>query len=93
MDIGRDFSLILQKANGEILLTVRDDGIGIAKEEQEKIFRRFYQTDSSRTNAGMGLGLSMAQEIARFHRGEITVESTPDVGSTFQVRFPVSESV
>ena len=83
----------LQKANGEILLTVRDDGIGIAKEEQEKIFRRFYQTDSSRTNAGMGLGLSMAQEIARFHRGEITVESTPDVGSTFQVRFPVSESV
>lgn len=83
----------LQKANGEILLTVRDDGIGIAKEEQEKIFQRFYQTDSSRANAGMGLGLSMAQEIARFHRGEITVESTPDVGSTFQVRFPVSESV
>lgn len=79
----------LQKTDGEILLNVKDDGIGIAKEEQEKIFRRFYQTDSSRRNKGMGLGLSMAQEIARFHKGEITVESTLDVGSTFQVHFPV----
>lgn len=80
----------LQRANGEIHLTVQDDGVGIAKEEQEKIFRRFYQTDASRTNSGMGLGLSMAQEIAHFHRGEITVESTLDAGSTFQVRLPVS---
>lgn len=80
----------LQRANGEIHLTVRDDGIGIANEEQQKIFRRFYQTDSSRANTGMGLGLSMVQEIARFHRGKVTVESTPGEGSTFQVSFVVS---
>lgn len=77
----------LKKGNGEISLTVQDDGIGIAEEEQQKIFRRFYQADPSRAGAGMGLGLSMAQEIARFHGGEITVKSVPGEGSTFQVRF------
>jgi signal transduction histidine kinase len=77
----------LQKADGEISLIVQDDGIGIAKEEQQKIFQRFYQADSSRAGAGMGLGLSMAQEIARFHGGRIAVESAPDVGSTFKVSF------
>lgn len=61
--------------NGRIILTVTDDGIGIPKEEQEKIFQRFYQADRSRTGAGIGLGLSMAREIARFHGGMLTVES------------------
>lgn len=80
----------LKKENGEIDLTVQDDGIGIAKEEQQKIFRRFYQADASRAGAGMGLGLAMAQEIARFHGGKITVESTPGEGSVFKVSFIVS---
>ncbi len=78
----------LQKANGAIRLTVRDDGIGIAEDEQQKIFQRFYQADASRAGAGMGLGLSMAQEIARFHGGEITVESVPGEGSAFTASFP-----
>lgn len=80
----------LKKENGEIDLTVQDDGIGIAKEEQQKIFGRFYQADASRAGAGMGLGLAMAQEIARFHGGNITVESTPGEGSVFKVSFIVS---
>lgn len=80
----------LKKENGEIDLTVQDDGIGIAKEEQQKIFGRFYQADASRAGAGMGLGLAMAQEIARFHGGNITVESTPGEGSVFKVSFMVS---
>lgn len=77
----------LQETNREIRLSVQDDGIGIAREEQQKIFQRFYQADSSRTGTGMGLGLSMAQEIARFHGGMITVESVPGEGSIFQVNF------
>lgn len=64
-------------------LSVIDDGIGIAKEEQEKIFRRFYQISSARSNAGSGLGLSMVKEIAGLHHGTISVESIPQEGSTF----------
>lgn len=73
----------LKKETGGILLTVSDDGIGIAEDEQEKIFHRFYQTDSSRSDTGTGLGLSMVKEIAEFHGGRITVKSKPGAGSTF----------
>ncbi len=78
----------LRKEKDAVLLSVTDDGIGIAREEQEKIFRRFYQTDNSRFHAGIGLGLAMAKEIVHFHGGEITVESRIGEGSTFLVRLP-----
>ena len=81
----------LRKENSKIRLAVQDDGIGIAIEEQQKIFQRFYQADNSRSGPGIGLGLSMAQEIAHFHGGEITVESDLERGSTFTVCF-MSES-
>ena len=67
-----------------------DDGIGIAQEEQEKIFRRFYQADPSRTGQGSGLGLSMVQEIARFHGGSVSLTSEVGKGSTFTVRIKKS---
>ena len=64
-------------------LSVAVDGFGINGEEQQKIFRRFYQADNSRSGVGLGLGLSMAYEIARFHGGDISVESVPGNGSIF----------
>ena len=73
----------LEKIASEVRLSVEDDGIGIAPEEQEKIFRRFYQVDSSRTGEGTGLGLSMVKQIAEFHGGIVTVESVPGKGSIF----------
>ena len=73
----------LEKNTDEIRLSVEDDGIGIAPEEQERIFRRFYQTDSSRTGEGTGLGLSMVRQIAEFHGGTVQVESVPGKGSIF----------
>lgn len=73
----------LRTREHEIILSVSDDGIGIPKEEQQNIFRRFYQADSSRSGTGTGLGLSMVYEIAQFHNGEIHVESEPGRGSTF----------
>ncbi len=71
----------------KVILAVVDDGIGIAKEERENIFRRFYQVDESRTGSGSGLGLAMVREIAQFHGGEVSVESELGKGSIFTVRF------
>lgn len=77
----------LKREERYIGLSVEDDGIGIAKEEQGKIFRRFYQADNSRSGVGTGLGLSMVYEIAKFHGAEISVESEPGKGSIFYVKF------
>lgn len=65
------------------VLSVQDDGIGIAPEQQEKIFGRFYQVESSRSGNGTGLGLAMVQEIAHFHQGNIQVKSELGKGSAF----------
>ncbi len=75
----------LRQESGEIRLSVRDDGIGIAPEEQEKIFHRFYQANAAHSDVGTGLGLAMVREIARFHGGTVGVESTLGSGSTFTV--------
>ncbi len=79
----------LKKTETSIIISVKDDGIGIAEEEQEKVFRRFYQGDASRGGIGTGLGLSMAEEIVRFHRGRIQLESKKGQGSTFHIILPV----
>lgn len=77
-------------ASKEALLTVRDNGIGISPEEQDKIWQRFYQVDPSRTGEeGAGLGLSMVKQIARIHKGHMTLESVPEKGSTFTLHLPL----
>ena len=78
----------LWREGEEVRLSVADDGIGIPMEEQDRIFRRFYQADRSRSGTGAGLGLSMAYEIAKFHGGALRVESEPDRGSTFTFSMP-----
>lgn len=77
----------LKETDGQILLSVADDGIGIAAEDLPKIFDRFYRADSSRTENGTGLGLAITKDIVTFHNGRITVESEPGAGSTFSVIF------
>ncbi|MBT3984032.1 MAG: HAMP domain-containing histidine kinase [Bacteriovoracaceae bacterium] len=74
-------------------LEVRDNGIGISKEELERIFDRFYRADKSRTTmvSGVGLGLSICQKIAAAHKGEVTVTSKIDEGSVFTFRLPKIE--
>jgi signal transduction histidine kinase len=78
--------------NGAVAFTVSDNGIGIAKREQKKIFRRFYQVDRSlaRRSGGVGLGLSIVAFIVEAHGGKVTVESTPGAGSEFRVSLPAS---
>jgi signal transduction histidine kinase len=74
-----------------VLFSVRDYGIGIESEEQNRIFERFYQVDSSstRTYRGTGLGLSLVREVLEKLGGTIEVESAPGEGSRFTVRLPV----
>lgn len=82
------FIFVSLKRKGQAAeLSVSDNGIGIGEEEMQKIFRRFYQVDNSRSGAGTGLGLSMVYEIVQFHGGEIRVESELGKGSTFFVAF------
>lgn len=71
-----------------VRLSVADDGIGIAAEEQEKIFRRFYRADSAHSGEGTGMGLAIVQEIVRFHGGNILVKSELGKGSEFLVILP-----
>jgi signal transduction histidine kinase len=79
----------LSSMNNCAILQVQDNGIGIDAEKLPHIFERFYRGDESRSNAGNGLGLSLAQATARSHRGNIEVQSTPKQGSTFTVRLPL----
>ncbi len=73
---------------GRCEVTVHDEGGGIAKEDLERLFERFYRADASRTRktGGAGLGLSIAQEIALRHGGTVEMTSSPDAGTTVTVR-------
>lgn len=84
----------LNRQENTVTLTVADDGVGIAKEHQERIFQRFYQVDGSRSHAdggGLGLGLAMCQQIVQRHGGQIAVESEWERGSRFVVTFPARQ--
>ena len=72
---------------GKVTLAVQDTGIGIAKEDQEKIFDRFYRVDKARSRdmGGNGLGLAIAQEIVELHHGSIAIDSELGKGTTFLV--------
>jgi signal transduction histidine kinase/CheY-like chemotaxis protein len=77
--------------NGDIVFAVTDTGIGIAPEDQQRIFQDFAQVDSpiQRRVKGTGLGLPLSQKLATLLGGEVRVESQPGAGSTFSVQIPV----
>jgi heavy metal sensor kinase len=78
----------LRREPGRICVEVSDTGIGIAPENLPRIFERFYRCDESRHQAGNGLGLSLAQAIARAHGGGLSVDSLPGRGSVFRLVLP-----
>jgi two-component system sensor histidine kinase VicK len=75
-------------------VSVSDEGVGIPKDQQERIFERFYQVDGSarRRFAGIGLGLTIAKRIVEAHGGEMWVRSKPGEGSTFYFTVPKGQA-
>jgi signal transduction histidine kinase len=72
------------------LLAVRDTGIGIPANELPRIWDRLFRGDRSRTERGLGLGLSVVKAIVQAHAGTVSVESDVGRGSTFTVRLPIA---
>jgi len=84
---GGSVRVSLQEEGGRVQLEVSDSGVGMAREQMAKIFNRFYRAEVSGSGRleGLGIGLSLVQEIVRLHGGDIRVESQPGVGTTFSV--------
>jgi two-component system sensor histidine kinase SenX3 len=78
------------QSDGGIEITVTDQGYGIELTEQQKIFERFYRLkrDEKGAEEGSGIGLALVKEIVLQHGGRIDVDSRPDQGSRFALRFP-----
>ena len=90
---GGDVQVRLERNDSHALITVRDSGQGIATELLPHVFERFRQADSSntRSNGGLGLGLSIVRQLVELHRGTVTAESCGEnAGTTFRVMLPLS---
>ena len=77
--------IFTNKSENKFVLMVKDDGIGIPKEDLPRIFERFYTVDKSRTSKSTGLGLAIVKHIVKLFNGEIFVESEVGKGSKFTV--------
>jgi signal transduction histidine kinase len=90
----RKISVSASGSGERVILSVKDNGIGIAPREHRRIFRRFYQIDQrlARETGGCGLGLSIVEFVVRAHGGTVQVDSRPGAGSTFSVILPCAPS-
>jgi signal transduction histidine kinase len=82
---------VREEANRAVTI-FRDNGIGIPPEEQDKIWSRLYRGDKSRSQRGLGLGLSLVKAIVEAHGGTVSVSSQPNQGSEFTVQLPARTS-
>ena len=82
--------LALEISKSELIIQITDEGIGMSKEEIDQIFSRYYSTKRVHNPQGIGIGLSLVQNLVNFLNGTIEVESQTGVGSTFKVTLPVN---
>ena len=87
----KSVDIYLQKKSGFIIISVEDQGIGIPKEDLDRIFDRFFQSRSSNqlSEKGTGLGLALVKHTIEAHGGRITVKSSPGQGSIFTIFLPL----
>lgn len=89
----KDIKIASRKSDHHIYITISDQGIGIDEKDMPHIFDRFYRADKSRSKiSGHGLGLSIAKEIVKSHKGAISVKSNPGQGTTFTVKLPLRKT-
>lgn len=90
---GGSVNVDVRPNDGNVILTVRDTGIGIPAEAQERIFERFYRVDKSRSKSvgGTGLGLSIVKHSVKLHNGKIEIHSDLDKGTTMIITMPGNE--
>lgn len=86
----REIEIRLDSLDGYVTISVRDFGIGLSREDQRKVFDKFYRvcTGLVHETRGSGLGLSLVKHIVEAHRGRVTVESEPGRGCTFTIHLP-----
>ncbi len=89
---GGAVTLAVRAENADIVITVRDTGIGISEGDRARIFDRFFRGDASRSTPGSGLGLALADALVRAHDGHIAVSSTPGKGSRFTITLPAASA-
>lgn len=87
----REIGIRLSSQNGHAVIQVIDRGLGIASEEQARIFEKFYRVPTSETKLipGTGLGLTLVAHIAQAHGGRVEVQSAPGAGSAFSIHIPL----
>ena len=90
--VGGTVTITMRNDGDDVVISVRDEGIGIAREDLSRIFDRFERVGTGIAGriAGTGLGLSIAQEIASLHEGRLCAESELGLGSTFYLALPAS---
>jgi signal transduction histidine kinase len=88
---GGKIHLRVSDRGDEVIFSVRDEGIGIGKRDQQKVFERFFRTGENKVAPGFGLGLFISSEIVKNHQGKLWVESKKGVGSTFIFSLPVRQ--
>lgn len=88
-----EISIVIQKNGNKVEISVIDQGIGISKKEQKKIFEKFYRGKSPHVNnlEGMGLGLTLIKHAVRANRGKLRVKSAEGKGSEFTITLPIHE--
>ena len=79
----------------KVIIRVRDDGVGIGREDQARIFERFYRVDKGRSRklGGTGLGLSIVKHIVEYNEGDLRLKSSPGEGSEFMICIPFSRNI
>ena len=79
----------MERCGAELVFSFADEGIGISKEDQEKLFGRFFRASNVGSIPGTGLGLSIVKAIIERHDGRIAIESEIDRGTTFRITIPL----